>query len=257
MKKSKSGLKFFLTITFMIGCMAAVVMFSPLLLLSDISVNEAKHYTAEDIIRISGIEKGKNAVYYLGGSFTHLLNLRMGQAEARVENLPWIKTAEIRYYFPDKVYIAVTERNAVAWIRYMSNYLLIDEDGYVMEVSSELDEQYPEIRGVQLSRFNLGGKIETKEPEKITGLVKLLQSLEQIDEPSGRKLGEVLDWIDFPKDSELFLSLDGRITAKMELDDEITYHLSYLKELYYNYIKPEEKGMIDFFDDKYARFIAE
>jgi len=43
----------------------------------------------------------------------------------------------------------------------------------------------------------------------------------------------------------------------MELDDRITYHLSYLKELYYNYIKPEEKGMIDFFDEKYARFIAE
>jgi len=63
--------------------------------------------------------------------------------------------------------------------------------------------------------------------------------------------------VDFLQDKELFLSLDERITARVKLDDELTYRLSYLKELYYNYIKPEEKGMIDFFDQKYARFIAE
>ena len=142
----------------------------------------------------------------------------------------------------------------------MSNFLLIDEEGYVMEVTSKLDEQYPEIRGIELSKFTLGEKIETEKPEKIGWLIQLLQSFEQVDSMnrnSGQKLMDVLNWVDFPSDKEIYMSLDNRITAKIKLDDEVTYRLSYLKELYYNYIKPEEKGMVDFFDEKYARFIAE
>lgn len=255
--KKRRGLKVIFIIIIFTGAFAAVMFFSPLLLLSDIQVNELTHYTADDIIRISGLEKGENALRYLGGSIKSLLRLRMEKAESQVENLPWVKSAEIKYYFPNTVQINITERNAIAWIRHMSNFLLIDEEGYVMEVASALNETYPEIRGVQLNKFSLGQKIETEKPEKIDGLVQLLQSLEQVDQGPYLKLGEVLDWVDFLEEKELYLSLDERITAKIELDDKLTYRLSYLKELYYNYIKPEEKGMIDFFDEKYARFIAE
>jgi predicted solute-binding protein len=88
-------------------------------------------------------------------------------------------------------------------------------------------------------------------------MVKLLQSLDAVDAGKQQKLIEVLDWVDFLDEREIYISMDKRITGKIKLDDDITYRLSYLKELYYNYIKPEERGMIDFFDEKYARFIAE
>lgn len=249
--------KFIFTFVILIGSLAAVMMFSPLLLLSDIYVGEAINYTADQIIDASEIEKGENAINYLGGSFNHLFQLRMGIAERNVEKLPWVKSTVVKYEFPNKVHITVTERNAIAWVRYFGNYLLVDDEGYVMEVATELDDRYPEIRGVQLDKFTLGGKIQTKEPEKITQLVQLLQSLNAVDMNSPQKLIEVLDWVDIPKNKELYLSLDERITAKIKMDDELTYRLSYLKELYYNYIKPEERGMIDFFDNKYARFVAE
>lgn len=259
-----------------------MIFFSPLFLLSDIQVavneipvngapmhenmsslsenegmNDISHYTHEEIIRVSGLETGENALKYLGGSFRHLIQFRMGKVESRVENLPWVDTAVIHYVYPGTVEIAITERSAIAWIRHMGNYLLVDGEGYVIEVKSELSEPYPEIRGVKLDKFSLGRKIETEEPEKIEGLVQLLKSLEQVDINPYHKLGEVLDWVDFLQEKELYLSLDGRITAKIKLNNELTYRLSYLKELYYNYIKPEERGLIDFFDEKYARFIGE
>jgi hypothetical protein len=53
------------------------------------------------------------------------------------------------------------------------------------------------------------------------------------------------------------MSLDRRIAARVNLDSELTYRLSLLKEIYYNHIKKEEKGIVDFFGDKYARFIPE
>lgn len=256
MRKHK-GFKYFFVFIIITGVLAAVMMFSPLLLLSDISVNDLSHYTAEEIIQNSGLEIGENTLHYFGGSFQELFGLRLGDIERRVENLPWVRTAEIRYHFPGTVQMTITERNAIAWVRHMGSYLLIDEEGYVMEVASSLDDRYPEIRGVQLDKFALGKKMETEKPEKIEWLIQLLQSLEQVDQGPYPSLGEVLDWVDFLQEKELYLSLDGRITAKVELDDQLTYRLSYLKELYYNYIRPGEKGMIDFFDEKYARFIAE
>ena len=252
-----AGIRLIFVSVILIGILAAVLMFSPLLLLSDIYVNETVNYSADEIIDASGIRKGENAIYYLGGSLKHLIHFRMGIAEQNVEKLPWIKSAEIKYVFPGKVFITVTERNAIAWVRYFGNYLLVDEQGYVLEVATELDDRYPEIRGVQLDKFVLGEKIQTEEPEKISVLVQLLQSLNAVDMNTPRKLVEVLDWVDIPENKELYLSLDNRITAKIKMDSELIYRLSYVKELYYNYIKPEERGMIDFFDNKYARFIAE
>ncbi|NLM10202.1 MAG: FtsQ-type POTRA domain-containing protein [Clostridiaceae bacterium] len=257
-KKGKGRLiKSIFILLVLIGSLAAVLMFSPLLLLSDIHADEAVNYTADEIIEASGIEIGENAINYLGGSLNHLIHLRMGKAERNINKLPWVEFSEVKYVFPDKVYITVTERNAIAWICYFGNYLLVDEEGYVLEVAGVLDDRYPEIRGVQLSKFTLGDKIQTEEPEKITLLVQLLKSLNVVDMDSPQKLIEVLDWVDIPKNKELYLSLDNRITAKIKMDDELIYKLSYLRELYYNYIKPEERGMIDFFDNKYARFVAE
>ena len=256
-RKKGKAIKSVLILIVLFGSAAAVLMFSPLLLLWDIQVNETVNYTADEIIEAAGIEKGENAIKYLGGSFNHLVNLRMGAAESNINKLPWVKFSEVRYVIPDKVYITVTERNAIAWIRYFGNYLLVDEEGYVLDVASELDGSYPEIRGVQLDKFTLGDKIQTKEPEKITVLVQLLQGLNVVDTDSPQKLIDVLDWIDIPKNRELLFSLDNRITAKVKMDDDLIYRLSYLKELYYNYIKPEERGMIDFFDNKYERFVAE
>lgn len=257
MQKKRKGIKFLITLLLLIAGLAAVMMFSPLFLLTEIYVNETVNYTAEDIIRISGIETGENAIKYLGGSINHLLHLRMGKAESQVENLPWIKIAEIKYVFPKKVEITIQEREAIAWIKHMGNYLLIDEEGYVMKVSSSLDGAYPEIRGIPLDGFTIGKKIETKDPDNIKWMVRLLKSLDMVDENKQHKLVEVLDWVDFLDEKEIYISMDQRITGKIKLDDELTYRLSYLKELYYNYIKPEERGMIDFFDEKYARFIAE
>ncbi len=255
--KKRAGLKILFVFVVLTGILAAVIVFSPLFLLSDIQVNASTKYTCDDIIRESGLEKGDNALRFIGGNLKQLFRFRMGKVETRVENLPWVKSAEIRYQFPGTVHITVAERTAIAWVRYMEAYLLIDEQGYVLEVSSALDDHYPEIRGVQLSKYTRGKKIETEKPEKLEWLVKLLKTLELVDDDPYHSLGEVLDWVDFLQEKELFVSLDGRITAKIKLDDDLTYKLSYLKELYYNYIKPEEKGMIDFFDEKYARFIAE
>ena len=52
--------------------------------------------------------------------------------------------------------------------------------------------------------------------------------------------------IDFSENDELYMSLDRRIAARVNLDSELTYRLSLLKEIYYNHIKKEEKGIVDF-----------
>jgi cell division protein FtsQ len=257
MKKSNKGFTFFITVLLIILGLAAVMMFSPLFLLSQIKVDDISRYTKDDIINVSGIEKGQNAMKYLGGSMRHLLQMRMGKSEKYVENLPWVKSAFIQFQFSGVVHISVIERNPIAWIKYMGNYLLVDEEGVVLEVSTQLDERYPEIRGLKPEKYTIGKMIEIEKPERITWLVQLLKSLEHVDRDSSQSLVEALDWIDFSENDELYMSLDRRIAARVNLDSELTYRLSLLKEIYYNHIKKEEKGIVDFFGDKYARFIPE
>lgn len=79
MKKSNKGFTFFITVLLIILGLAAVMMFSPLFLLSQIKVDDISRYTKDDIINVSGIEKGQNAMKYLGGSMRHLLQMRMGK----------------------------------------------------------------------------------------------------------------------------------------------------------------------------------
>jgi cell division protein FtsQ len=160
MKKSNKGFTFFITVLLIILGLAAVMMFSPLFLLSQIKVDDISRYTKDDIINVSGIEKGQNAMKYLGGSMRHLLQMRMGKAEKYVENLPWVKSAFIQFQFSGVVHISVIERNPIAWIKYMGNYLLVDEEGVVLEVSTQLDERYPEIRGLKPEKYTIGKMIE-------------------------------------------------------------------------------------------------
>ena len=102
-KKGKGRLiKSIFILLVLIGSLAAVLMFSPLLLLSDIHADEAVNYTADEIIEAAGIEKGENAIKYLGGSFNHLVNLRMGAAESNINKLPWLNSLKLNMCFPTR-----------------------------------------------------------------------------------------------------------------------------------------------------------
>ena len=66
--------------------------------------------------------------------FEECTQLRMGKAESRVENLPWARTAEVQYLFQVQFKLLLPKERYCMGKVY-ANYLLVDEEGYVLEVS--------------------------------------------------------------------------------------------------------------------------
>lgn len=59
MRKNNKGFTFLISVLLIILGLAAVIIFSPLFLLSQITVDDISRYTTEDIIKVSGIEKAR------------------------------------------------------------------------------------------------------------------------------------------------------------------------------------------------------
>jgi len=74
-----------------------------------------------DIIRMLGIKRG-----------TPMIDVDVDEARARLEALPWVKSAEVRRIWPDRIYVRVTERKPVAIWQNGGELAVIDADGHAI-----------------------------------------------------------------------------------------------------------------------------
>ena len=110
---------------------------SVFLRITEIEVVGALFYSDEEIISFSGMMPGDNI----------LLIDRLG-AQRRIEtSLAYISDVRIRRVLPDTIRIEVTERTAMAALRYRGRYLIIDSDGRILQRDSTSSRGLTEIRG--------------------------------------------------------------------------------------------------------------
>ena len=81
------------------------------------------HYDKDSISRFTGDTLG-----------TNIFEVNKKDIEnSLVSGLTWIKSAELRKIFPDRIVIMLQERNPVLIASYKNNYYLLDEGGVVLE----------------------------------------------------------------------------------------------------------------------------
>ena len=124
--------------------------------LKTIEVSSSKRLTREEILAISGVEPGRDLAR---------LNLkRMGEQLAQN---PWVETVHIHRYFPDRLSIAITEREPLAIVN-MGFIYYLDKKGNVFKVLTQGDRlDYPVITGFSEDELNKD-PAATKEALKAT-----------------------------------------------------------------------------------------
>ena len=83
------------------------------------------------------------------GQYPSLLTLDLEDAQARIEKLPWVKTASLKKLFPDSVEIRITERQPYAVWQHDGKLSLTDRDGKL--ITDAIDDRYaglPHVVGV-------------------------------------------------------------------------------------------------------------
>jgi len=86
--------------------LAWLVVHSPLLAVSSVSVRGAQQESAATIAKVAGVHDGDATLFVDGG-----------RVARRVEALPWIEQARVSRDLPHGITISVVERVPVAWVR--------------------------------------------------------------------------------------------------------------------------------------------
>jgi cell division septal protein FtsQ len=111
--------------------------------LKNIEVSSAKRLTQEEILGLAGVENGQDLAR---------MNLkRMGE---QLSQNPWVETVRINRYFPDRLTIAVTEREPLAIVN-MGFIYYLDKKGTVFKVLNQGDKlDFPVVTGFSEEEMN-------------------------------------------------------------------------------------------------------
>ena len=150
-KKGRKAGKILLIIlgALLLICLSVYVYILKCYSLTKIQVSGNVHYTEDEIIDI--VTKGKKADNTL---FFYLDN-RMHP----VEDVTFIDKFQIEVIGRHTITITVYEKSMAGCVSYMDQYIYFDNDGRVLETSSEKLEDVPCIQGLKFDRIVVGEKL--------------------------------------------------------------------------------------------------
>ncbi len=142
----------------------------PIFRIDNIEIIGNESLTSEYLIEELEIEKNKTNIFYYNKK----------KIEKKLELKPYIKKVKIEKKIPSNVRVIILEREALLYLPYKNNeYIYIDKEGIVLEVSEGKKEDVPEIIGIKYEIFNLGEKLNTENELKIKGIYELLNKMER------------------------------------------------------------------------------
>lgn len=158
------------------------------------------HYTAQEIIDVTGVETGDN-----------LFTLDRARLAREIQSrLPYVQTVSIRRALPDSLVISVTEGEAVAAISHAGRWWLLDSTGKLLEETSN-PGGHAAITGISPLAPAPGTSLATAEEQR-PRLKRLRELLEALEE---NQLLDKLDSVDLSEDYCVTFCYDGRFDVEM------------------------------------------
>lgn len=201
-KKIKNRSVLFVPVSIIVIVLALFFAFSIFLRVSEVEVEGNGYYTAEEIIEASGIERGDNLFFINRSATTSRIYSR----------LPYIELVDVRRSLPNRVVIAVTESQAVAYVAAESGYWAIDDS---CKLLSQPDMGglggLLRVEGLTPIAPAVGERIEAgvEEGPKVTYLSAILKRI------AGLGLRSDVTWVDISSVSNPTFDYQGRFTVKL------------------------------------------
>ncbi len=132
-----------------------------------IVVDGNKAVSAEDIIKISGINLGD-----------HFFTIDKGTCEQKIESVPQLDFIGLDFEFPGKLIIKVKERSEAAQFELSDGKKLIIDDEGVAIAQSDVTRELPLISGLNITDYSLAYAVRTDDSSKTEKLCMLLKEIE-------------------------------------------------------------------------------
>jgi cell division protein FtsQ len=114
----------------------------------NIEVTGTQNVTKSQIMEVMGADIGRNIFF-----------IPLAQQQAQLEQIPWVESASVMRFVPNRLKVEIQERTPVAFARVGPRIALVDSGGTLMELSTRHKYSFPVILGM-----NPGEPLSTRAP---------------------------------------------------------------------------------------------
>jgi len=140
----------------------------------NIEVTGMQNVTKSQIMEVMGADIGRNIFF-----------IPLAQQKAQLEQIPWVESASVMRFVPNRLKVEIQERTPVAFARVGPRMSLIDASGTLMELSPKHKYSFPVILGM-----NPGEPLSTRAPRMKT-YSQMVQELDSGGARYSQDLSEV------------------------------------------------------------------
>ena len=140
----------------------------------NIEVTGMQNVTKAQIMEVMGADIGR-----------HIFFIPLAQQKAQLEQIPWVESASVMRFVPNRLKVEVHERTPVAFARVGPKIALIDGGGTLMELPPKRKYSFPVILGM-----NPGEPLSTRAP-RMKGYSELIRALDSDGAHYSQELSEV------------------------------------------------------------------
>lgn len=244
------------TILFILFIVSLVMLaLSPLFNVATIEVYGNNKIDSDALISVVKIQIGSNGFKKVGNSFKNYFFFRYGNEENSILNsFSYAKKAKVMFCLPNTVRINVEERSPMFYICHKGLYILLDEDGYVLEESDKPYKDAIFVEGVAFKNYKKGQALIAGDPDYLEYIKKLKSEIPKYDENNHVKLNPLVTKIDIGDPFRIKVELDGRIMADLGDLSEIGYRLDFIRDIYFNKLKKTDKGYLEYNEERKYNF---
>lgn len=189
----------------------AFIFRSEFFLIENISVEGNYIISTEEIINTSGIDIA-----------SHIFNYSKNESEDRIGNFSYIKNVEIKRSLPKDVHIVIEEREAYLQFAHLSSYLLVDKEGYILEIRDSQVEGLPIFKGFNIEDYSRDNILDEVEVKKLESFI--------IDEDTADIVSKMSEIV-YEDDYNIKINLINGISVAFGQLNNVKYKLALLNDI--------------------------
>src|ERR1700751_3623369 len=179
----------------------------------NIEVTGMQNVTKAQIMEVMGADIGRNIFF-----------VPLAQQKAQLEQIPWVESASVMRFVPNRIKVEIHERTPVAFARVGPRISLIDAGGTLMELPQKHKYSFPVILGM-----NPGEPLSTRAP-RMKAYNRLVRELDS----SGARYSQDLSEVDLSDLDDLKVRVNdpaGDVLVELGSSDYLKRYKTYVSHV--------------------------
>lgn len=237
-----SSVAFFSATVFVVFCIYYVYFRTDFFNVKEVDIIVEDFYDREYLLEKSGINIGEK-----------IFSIDRKKIKESIEQEVYINDVKVLYELPDRIYIKVNERQEKYQIIYDNQYIVIDEEGVVLNIYSEKSE-LKTIESLTDVIYNVGEEIKFSGVENNNKLFSIFELLKS-------KFGsDSVKNISILTKNCILLDTEYNTKIKLSLDEDLLYQMTFAIEIITERLSESlsvANGLIDFTKGESPVYIEE